>query len=400
MCASSRGLGKACATALAREGCSVVINGLDPERLERAATEIREATGAKVMPMRADINTEEGHAALIAACSDADILVNNNAGPTPGRFDDWKRADWQAAIDANMLAPIFMIQALLPGMRARKFGRIVNVTSAMVKSPLSQMGLSTPGARHSPRWKAARAAGLDPAAGSCGRLRERTGISDAASPPDRAFLARLRHGCFRAHRPAAPFRAARSADRRREPSRRVGRDRGRGGVACAARRPCAAKMANATLAVSQSTLKKPPVDPLRDLAPVTQMARVPQMIGGHPSLPPRNVKELIAFMRARPGAVDFSAGNYGGHRHVTMALFMSMTGISGTFVPYKSGNASLVDGLSGRSTGVEGNFVTDSSSATAVSQSALNRRQVSVSHRTLAIALTPSPKGAGFVANT
>jgi tripartite-type tricarboxylate transporter receptor subunit TctC len=159
-------------------------------------------------------------------------------------------------------------------------------------------------------------------------------------------------------------------------------------------------MANATLAVSQSTLKKPPVDPLRDLAPVTQMARVPQMIGGHPSLPPRNVKELIAFMRARPGAVDFSTGNYGGHRHVTMALFMSMTGISGTFVPYKSGNASLVDGLSGRSTGVEGNFVTDSSSATAVSQSALNRRQVSVSHRTLAIALTPSPKGAGFVANT
>jgi tripartite-type tricarboxylate transporter receptor subunit TctC len=159
-------------------------------------------------------------------------------------------------------------------------------------------------------------------------------------------------------------------------------------------------MANATLAVSQSTLKKPPVDPLRDLAPVTQMARVPQMIGGHPSLPPRNVKELIAFMRARPGAVDFSAGNYGGHRHVTIALFMSMTGISGTFVPYKSGNASLVDGLSGRSTGVEGNFVTDSSSATAVSQSALNRRQVSVSHRTLAIALTPSPKGAGFVANT
>jgi tripartite-type tricarboxylate transporter receptor subunit TctC len=107
-------------------------------------------------------------------------------------------------------------------------------------------------------------------------------------------------------------------------------------------------MTNATLAVSQSTLKKPPLDPLRDLAPVTQMARVPQMIGGHPSLPPRNVKELIAFMRARPGAVDFSAGNYGGHPHVTMALFMTMTGISGTFVPYKSGNAGLVDGLSGQ----------------------------------------------------
>jgi 3-oxoacyl-[acyl-carrier protein] reductase len=120
VCASSRGLGKACATALAREGCSVVINGLDPERLERAATEIREATGAKVTPMRADINTDAGRAALIAACSDADILVNNNAGPPPGRFDDWKRADWQAAIDANMLAPIFMIQALADARSTRR----------------------------------------------------------------------------------------------------------------------------------------------------------------------------------------------------------------------------------------------------------------------------------------
>lgn len=143
VCAPSRGLGKACATALAREGCSFVINGFDRARRERAATAIRKATGAKVTPMRADINTEQGRAALIAACSDADILVNNNAGPPPGRFDDWKRADWQAAIDANMLAPILMIQALLPGMRARKFGRIVNVTSAMVKSPHSHMGLST-----------------------------------------------------------------------------------------------------------------------------------------------------------------------------------------------------------------------------------------------------------------
>jgi tripartite-type tricarboxylate transporter receptor subunit TctC len=116
-------------------------------------------------------------------------------------------------------------------------------------------------------------------------------------------------------------------------------------------------MTNATLAVSQSSLKKPPLDPLRDLAPVTQMARVPQMIGGHPSLPPRNVKELIAFMKARPGAVDFSAGNYGGHPHVTMVLFMNMTGISGNFVPYKSGNAGLVDGLSGEVPLLVGNLL-------------------------------------------
>ena len=110
VCASWRGLGKACATAPAREGCSVVINGLDPERLERAATEIREAAGAKVTPMRADIkHTEAGRAALIAACSRRRYPRKQQRWPPPGRFDDVKRADWQAAIDANMLAPIFMI---------------------------------------------------------------------------------------------------------------------------------------------------------------------------------------------------------------------------------------------------------------------------------------------------
>jgi 3-oxoacyl-[acyl-carrier protein] reductase len=143
VCGSSRGLGKACATALAREGCRVVINGLDPDRLARAADEIRAATGAEVVAVRADINTEAGRAALIAACPDADILVNNNAGPPPGKLEDWDHDQWLAAVEANMLAPIFLIKAMLPGMRARKFGRIVNITSAMVKSPRSHMGLST-----------------------------------------------------------------------------------------------------------------------------------------------------------------------------------------------------------------------------------------------------------------
>lgn len=143
VCGSSRGLGKACATALAREGCRVVINGLDPDRLARAADEIRAATGAEVVAVRADINTEAGRAALIAACPDADILVNNNAGPPPGKLEDWDHGQWLAAVEANMLAPIFLIKAMLPGMRARKFGRIVNITSAMVKSPRSHMGLST-----------------------------------------------------------------------------------------------------------------------------------------------------------------------------------------------------------------------------------------------------------------
>ncbi|MCC7346143.1 MAG: SDR family oxidoreductase [Variibacter sp.] len=143
VCASSRGLGRACATALAREGCAVVINGLDEARLAATAQAIAKETGASVTPVSADINTEAGRAKLAAACPDADILVNNNAGPPPGKLADWDHAQWLAALEANMLAPIFMIKALIPGMRQRKFGRIVNITSAMVKSPRPAMGLST-----------------------------------------------------------------------------------------------------------------------------------------------------------------------------------------------------------------------------------------------------------------
>jgi 3-oxoacyl-[acyl-carrier protein] reductase len=143
VCASSRGLGRACATSLAREGCSVVINGLDAERLHATAEAICGETGASVSAVVADINTEAGRERLAAACPDADILVNNNAGPPPGKLEDWGRDEWLAAIEANMLAPIFMIKALVPGMRRRKFGRIVNITSAMVKSPNPAMGLST-----------------------------------------------------------------------------------------------------------------------------------------------------------------------------------------------------------------------------------------------------------------
>jgi 3-oxoacyl-[acyl-carrier protein] reductase len=143
VCASSRGLGKACALSLAREGVDVVINGLHQERLDSAQTEIEALGAGSVTAVLADINTEVGRAALIAVCPDADILVNNNEGPPPGRFDQWQRADFQAAIDANFMAPVFMIQGLLEGMKERRFGRIVNITSAMVKSPRSAMGLST-----------------------------------------------------------------------------------------------------------------------------------------------------------------------------------------------------------------------------------------------------------------
>jgi 3-oxoacyl-[acyl-carrier protein] reductase len=143
VCASSQGLGLACALSLAREGCEVFLNGRDADRLARATDQVREVTDAAVHAVVADINTDAGRAALVAACPDADILVNNNAGPPPGSLDQWDRAAWTAAIESNMLAPIFLIQALLPGMRQRRFGRIVNITSAMVKSPSPAMGLST-----------------------------------------------------------------------------------------------------------------------------------------------------------------------------------------------------------------------------------------------------------------
>lgn len=143
VCASSRGLGKACAMSLAREGADVVINGRNAEVLDLAAHEIAAVAKGSVTPIAADINTGEGRARLVAACPEADILVNNNDGPPPGAFQQWDESHWQAALEANLLAPVFMIKALIEGMKERRFGRIVNITSAMVKAPRSAMGLST-----------------------------------------------------------------------------------------------------------------------------------------------------------------------------------------------------------------------------------------------------------------
>ena len=143
VCASSQGLGLACATALAREGCTVFINGRNHERLLAAQARIEKETGVLVATATADITTEAGRKDLFDACPDADILVNNNAGPPPGKLADWDHAMWLKALEANLLAPILLIRAFIPGMRARKFGRIVNITSAMVKSPRPHMALST-----------------------------------------------------------------------------------------------------------------------------------------------------------------------------------------------------------------------------------------------------------------
>ena len=146
VCAASKGLGRACAMSLAREGVEVVITARTAADLERTADEIRKATGAKVTPVPGDITTEAGRAAALAACPQADILVNNAGGPPRGDFREWGRDDWIKAVDANMLTPIFLIKAVVDGMIERKFGRIVNITSASVKSPIPELGMSN-GAR-------------------------------------------------------------------------------------------------------------------------------------------------------------------------------------------------------------------------------------------------------------
>ena len=144
--AASKGLGKACAVALAREGVDLVIVARGPGPLEQAAAEIRTATGAQVVTVAADIATEGGRAAALGACPDPDILVTNAGGPPPGDFRQWSREDWLKAIDANMLTPIALIRATIDGMIERRFGRIVNITSSAVKMPIPTLGLSN-GAR-------------------------------------------------------------------------------------------------------------------------------------------------------------------------------------------------------------------------------------------------------------
>ena len=146
VCGASAGLGRATATALAREGVSLVIAARSADRLNAAAEAIAAETGAEVRPVAADVTTEAGRAALLAACPEPDIVINNAGGPPPGDFRTWDREAWLKAIDANMLSAIFLIQATIDGMIARKFGRVVNITSHMVKAPASILGLSN-GAR-------------------------------------------------------------------------------------------------------------------------------------------------------------------------------------------------------------------------------------------------------------
>ena len=147
VCASSKGLGLGCAAALAAEGVHVTMTARGAEVLTAAAAEVRKANpGVEVIEVVGDITTPEGREAALKAAGTIDILINNAGGPPPGDFRNWTRDDWIKAVDANMLTPIELIKATVDGMMERKFGRIVNITSAAVKAPIDVLGLSN-GAR-------------------------------------------------------------------------------------------------------------------------------------------------------------------------------------------------------------------------------------------------------------
>ena len=146
VCAASKGLGKACARSLARQGVDVTIVARTAPVLDAAAEEIRRETDARVTAVAADVTTPAGRAATLAACRDPDILINNAGGPPVGDFRNWSRDDWIKAIDANMLTAIELIKATVDGMMERRFGRIVNITSSTVKAPVATLDLSN-GAR-------------------------------------------------------------------------------------------------------------------------------------------------------------------------------------------------------------------------------------------------------------
>ncbi len=142
VCGASKGLGKACALALAHEGVKLVIAARSRDALALAAHDI--AAQTKVLPtiVCADVSTPQGQSAILSACPNPDILITNAGGPPPGDFRDWNRDDWVRALDANMLAPIALIKATVDGMMERGFGRVVNITSGAVKAPMAVLGLS------------------------------------------------------------------------------------------------------------------------------------------------------------------------------------------------------------------------------------------------------------------
>ena len=196
VCASSQGLGKACAAALAAAGVSLVINGRDRERLEQTAQELRQSTGVSVSTVVADVSTPEGQAALLETCPDPDILINNNGGPPYRDFRELDRQALLTGLTMNMVTPIELIQKVIGPMIARGFGRIVNITSLSVKMPLAGLDLSS-GAR----------AGLTAFVGGIARSVAERNVTINGLLPGSFDTARLRHGfetsAVKSGRPAA-----------------------------------------------------------------------------------------------------------------------------------------------------------------------------------------------------
>jgi len=207
VCASSKGLGRACALELARAGARVVINGRNAATAEQTAEAIRAETGAQVIVVAGDLNQAAVRDALFAACPDPDILVNNNGGPPPRDFEAISRDDLLAGLEANMLTPIALAQRALPGMAARGFGRVINITSASVKAPIARLDVSS-GAR----------AGLTAFLASAARKYARHNVTINSIQPGLFDTDRIKHTFTSALDPEAA-KAARAAS---IPAQRIG----------------------------------------------------------------------------------------------------------------------------------------------------------------------------------
>ncbi len=212
VCASCKGLGRACAMALAEAGCEIVVNGRNSGELARTAKDISQSTGASVREVPGDLDDPATRAALIAACPEADILVNNNGGPPFKAFAAIRREDILKGVESNMLTPIALVQALLPGMAARKFGRIVNITSGSVRAPIAGLDVSS-GAR----------AGLSAFLASAARAYISDNVTINSIQPGAFDTDRIRSSLERtvAQR-GIPLETARAEAEARNPARRFG----------------------------------------------------------------------------------------------------------------------------------------------------------------------------------
>jgi 3-oxoacyl-[acyl-carrier protein] reductase len=222
VCAASKGLGRACAMSLGRAGVDLVITARTKETLEATAEEIRKETGAKVTAVAGDIGTEAGRAATLAACPNPDILVNNCGGPPHGDFREWSVEDWQKAVNNNMITPIMLMKAVVDGMCERQFGRIVNITSGSVKSPIPNLGMSN-GAR----------AGLTAFSAGLARQVAKYNVTINGILPGPFLTDRLKSGiAYEAQRLNISFEEQLAKTGQRTPANRVG-DPAEFGDACA-----------------------------------------------------------------------------------------------------------------------------------------------------------------------